>query len=192
VRKEVDVILPEIVRGNDQPFGAVAETTFAEDREERVMQGLGRVLGSGESTQAAGPAAVPEDPRSVLVVELDDLPRRQAHAETEGDDAAGRGAGDEVEVVGDPQLEVVLTAGEDGGAEHAPQPTTVQAEDLEPLEGHDHLISEHVLRSEMLRGWGNGSAREARRTVVVAPPLALAGEDAVGSAEGRSWTCRIW
>lgn len=68
---------------------------------------------------------------AVAGVELDDVGGAEARAEPQGDETPGRGAGDQVEVVGDCDAELGLDLGEDHRRVQAFQTATVEGQDLE-------------------------------------------------------------
>src|SRR6185312_11697783 len=75
-----------------------------------------------------------------LLVELQHLARGHAQAEPDGDDAAGRGAGDEVEIFIDRLAQPVLDLGEKGRRKDALDAAAIDGEDTphwEPLAHRD-------------------------------------------------------
>ena len=81
-----------------------------------------------------------EDRRPLLDVELQDVARGQTEAEADGDDAAGRRAGDEVEVPADGMFEMLFDPGEECGRKHAADAAAVEREDAEELVVRDSVM----------------------------------------------------
>jgi hypothetical protein len=140
VRNRNVFVAPQDIGGNDKPETALAEGSVSEDIVQSALQRPGRVLGSNQVAQDPSVAQV-EDARAVLGVEVDDLCRAQAGPERESDDAAGRRARDEVEVLGDGQTEVLFGFGQHRGREHALVAAAVESKDLKPS-GHDPILSD--------------------------------------------------
>ena len=70
-----------------------------------------------------------EDSRPLVNVEFEYLRRRHSHAEPDGDDAAGRGAGNQVKEIADRPLCVLLDRRQEGSRERPEQSTAVVRED---------------------------------------------------------------
>src|SRR5262245_37289158 len=77
-------------------------------------------------------ARVREDRGCVLEVESDALAAPQPAGEAEGDDSARRGAGDQVEMVGENDPEVLLDGGENRRGKKTTNAAPVEGQDLEP------------------------------------------------------------
>jgi hypothetical protein len=74
-----------------------------------------------------------EDRRPLLHVKLEDVAGGQPEAKPDGDDAAGRGARDKIEVAADRVFEVLFEASEERGREHPADATAVERQDAEEL-----------------------------------------------------------
>ena len=74
-----------------------------------------------------------EDRRSLLDVELEDVAGGKPEAESDGDDAAGGRAGDQIEVFADRVFEMFFEPRKKRGREHAADPAAVERQDAENL-----------------------------------------------------------
>jgi len=131
--EQVDGVLAEVVRGDDERDPALTEQALTEDPLQRRLEPVGPVLGAEQPTQPGQHGHAGEDRRALVDVELEDLPRRQPGAERERDDAAGRGAGDEVEVLDDGRADVLLQPGEESRREDPAHSAAIQCEHLESI-----------------------------------------------------------
>ena len=87
-------------------------------------------------------AALAEDLRSPLLVELEEFARAKPHREPNRDDPAGGGTGDQIEVAADRLRQVLLEPRQESGRKRAENPAPVDAQDA-PL-GRVWLRSRHV------------------------------------------------
>ncbi len=87
---------------------------------------------SGESS-FDGAMLLVEDRRTLLDIELEDVAGRKPKPEADGDDAAGRRAGDEVEVAADRMFEMLFETRQEGGRKHAADAAAVERQDAEEL-----------------------------------------------------------
>src|SRR5205807_1975052 len=105
---------------------------------ERLLQGAGLVFGC-DNLLLVGQPGPGEDLCASLDVEVDELGGRVLRAtitvtrtgQTEGENAARRGAGDDVEELRDRFLAELFDPGEDGGRDDAPDPSPVDGKDPE-------------------------------------------------------------
>src|SRR5687767_14331923 len=99
------------------------------------MNQLRAVKGSKEPPHPADPATRKRGKYlpGIMAIETGDLCGRYADTQTESDDAAGRGAGDHVEVPRErcAPAESLLATSQDLGGVDAPDPAAIQRQDFE-------------------------------------------------------------
>jgi len=90
-----------------------------------------------------------EDRRALLHVELEDLAGGQPEAESDGDDAAGRGASNEVEIAADRMFEMLFETRKERGRKNAADAAAVERQDAEelPVAGRAAVRSVHAASS---------------------------------------------
>src|SRR5262249_32851905 len=155
VRRLVDVnaLQNRMPRRDYQPRAALSKPSPAQHAFQRAAQRLRGVLGDEEVRHAAHLRAYPvlhctvilvEDRRPLLHVELEDVAGGQPEAEPDGDDAAGRGARDEIEIAGDRMFEMLFQTSQKRGREYAADTAAVERQDAEELAVARHVTVRSV------------------------------------------------
>jgi hypothetical protein len=145
--KRVDVELePLVMRGlqqeetaadrvigrNDEAIFGLVEFSALKDLLQRRAQRRVRMLGAEQLAQQSGnaePARGRKNRRTHLPIEIPDGLGGDSVGDAQCQDSAGRGAGDEVEIVADRAADLVLDLGQNGSGECALDAATVQAQD---------------------------------------------------------------
>src|SRR6185437_9821551 len=107
----------------------MAEPAVAERLADDLAHRLEAVLGAQQPAQMAGDARRFEDAGAELLVELQELAGGEAKAQPDGDDAARRRSGDEVEIVIDRLAQPVLDLGQEGGGKDALDAAAIDGQD---------------------------------------------------------------
>src|SRR6202008_906987 len=112
----------------EKALAAVAEASIAVMLAQRPAQRVEAVFGADDAAQIARHLALREDGRAILLVELQHLTRSLPQRQTHGDDAAGRGAGNEIEIVMDGLAQPILDLGQKRRGKHAFDAAAVNGE----------------------------------------------------------------
>lgn len=132
--KEVYIVLVEVVSRYHDPLLAVTEGCLFDRIPQRLFQTFRRKLAvevALETLPELDATSTYKDILTALCVELDDLSWGESQSEGQRDDPAGRCAHDQVEVVGDADVQVFFKMCQDCGGEQAPYAATVDGEYLE-------------------------------------------------------------
>src|SRR6266567_6324647 len=87
------------------------------------------VFGESDAAQTACKAVPREDSWPQVLVKVQDVCRREAQPQSEGDDATSRGAGDQVEEVGNALAQRLFKLCQEGSGDDALDATAIDRED---------------------------------------------------------------
>src|SRR5258708_39880529 len=85
---------------DDQSAATLAQRLLAERRFQRLTQRLGMVPGEAEAAQRTSKPVSCEDGWSQALIKVQDVRSRHAQSQAQGDNAAGRGAADQIKEMG--------------------------------------------------------------------------------------------
>ena len=126
---DIDALGGEVERRHEQALAAVAEEAAAEGPTDDVAQRLEAVFGAQQAAQIAGESARLEDARAELLVELQQLAGGQPEPEPDGEDAASRRTGDQVEIIVDRLADAILDLRQERGREDALDAAAIDGQD---------------------------------------------------------------
>src|SRR2546428_13146624 len=114
---------------DDQPAATLAQCLLAECRFQRSAQGLDMVLGEADAAQRTSKPVTREDDRTQALVKAQDVCSRHAQPQAQGDNATGRGAGDQVKEMGNALAQRLLQQRQEGSGNNTLDATAVNRED---------------------------------------------------------------